>query len=181
MKKKTSLFCFSEKRIIAFVILFAACLCLGGYIFELSAMTSKESAKKSDAIYDNLSGIVAQRNGVEAEELPEKTQDAVNFVVRKSGHLVLFALFGVLTYFLAACFSEKNKMYWFPSLFSLPFCIVYAISDEIHQTFVAGRHGKAIDVIVDAMGAVIGTLIAVGIVSLYRRMKKGTGSNNEEE
>ena len=36
--------------------------------------------------------------------------------------------------------------------------VLYAVSDEIHQTFVAGRHGSPIDVAIDAVGVAIGIL-----------------------
>jgi VanZ family protein len=45
----------------------------------------------------------------------------------------------------------------------LAFCVslAYAGTDEIHQTFVHGRHGTPVDVAIDAVGmAVAATLIA---------------------
>ena len=33
--------------------------------------------------------------------------------------------------------------------------IAYAVSDEYHQTFVAGRHGSPVDVLIDAAGVAI--------------------------
>jgi VanZ family protein len=44
-------------------------------------------------------------------------------------------------------------------LLSVTFCIIYAISDEIHQTFVLGRSGEAIDVILDSVGASAGIVL----------------------
>jgi VanZ family protein len=37
--------------------------------------------------------------------------------------------------------------------------VLYAISDEVHQTFVPGRSGRALDVLIDACGALL-----VGVV-----------------
>jgi VanZ family protein len=36
--------------------------------------------------------------------------------------------------------------------------VLYAISDEVHQTFVPGREGTVLDVVVDATGAAVGVL-----------------------
>ncbi len=33
--------------------------------------------------------------------------------------------------------------------------VLYAVSDEYHQTFVAGRHGSPIDVLIDGAGVAI--------------------------
>ena len=35
----------------------------------------------------------------------------------------------------------------------------YAITDEIHQTFVAGRAGSPVDVAIDAVGVLLGVLL----------------------
>ena len=37
--------------------------------------------------------------------------------------------------------------------------VLYAVSDEYHQSFVDGRHGSAIDVAIDAVGAAVAALL----------------------
>jgi hypothetical protein len=36
----------------------------------------------------------------------------------------------------------------------------YAVTDELHQTFVAGRHGSPVDWLIDTVGVVIGVALA---------------------
>ncbi len=36
--------------------------------------------------------------------------------------------------------------------------VLYAVTDEVHQTFVTGREGAVLDVLVDAVGAAAGVL-----------------------
>jgi VanZ family protein len=36
------------------------------------------------------------------------------------------------------------------------FCILYAISDEVHQLFVLGRGAQVVDVLIDSLGAFVG-------------------------
>ena len=45
--------------------------------------------------------------------------------------------------------------------------ILYAITDELHQGTVAGRHASPVDVGFDAVGAVI-AILAVGLVRARR-------------
>jgi VanZ family protein len=45
--------------------------------------------------------------------------------------------------------------------------VAYAVTDEFHQTFVRGRHGSPYDVLIDAVGALIGLLA-------YRRALRWT-------
>ena len=42
----------------------------------------------------------------------------------------------------------------------------YAVTDEIHQHFVEGRHASALDVLIDSVGVAVG--VAVGVVLLRR-------------
>ena len=37
--------------------------------------------------------------------------------------------------------------------------LLYAVSDEYHQTFVDGRHGSPVDVLIDATGVTIAVLL----------------------
>jgi VanZ family protein len=37
--------------------------------------------------------------------------------------------------------------------------VLYAASDELHQTFVRGRHGSPVDVAIDAVGIAIGLFL----------------------
>jgi VanZ family protein len=37
----------------------------------------------------------------------------------------------------------------------------YAVTDELHQAFVRGRHGSPVDWLIDSAGALIGVMVAV--------------------
>ena len=37
--------------------------------------------------------------------------------------------------------------------------IAYAVTDEVHQAFVPGRHGAVLDVLVDAVGVLLGVYV----------------------
>jgi VanZ family protein len=36
----------------------------------------------------------------------------------------------------------------------------YAVTDEVHQTFVRGRHGSPVDWLIDTVGVVLGVAVA---------------------
>jgi VanZ family protein len=50
-----------------------------------------------------------------------------------------------------------------PSAWALAVAVLYAITDELRQGFVAGRHPAVVDVGIDAAGALI-AVVVVGIV-----------------
>ncbi len=55
---------------------------------------------------------------------------------------------------------------------SLVVGIIYATSDEIHQTFIPGRAGMITDIIIDGMGVLLGILIVMLGIKIYKRITK---------
>jgi VanZ family protein len=54
-----------------------------------------------------------------------------------------------------------------PWAWALVFAVLYAVTDEFHQGFVAGRHESAVDVGIDAAGALL-TVVGAGLVRSRR-------------
>ena len=71
-----------------------------------------------------------------------------DLVLRKLAHLVEYAVLGALL--LRALRREPAAI----ALGSL-----YAVTDEIHQSFVAGRHGSPLDWLIDTLGVVAGVVL----------------------
>ncbi len=92
-----------------------------------------------------------------ANELPYF--DWADQLVKKSGHAVGY---GLLAYSYLRALGENKNGYRLAWIFS----ILYAITDEIHQSFVPGRHPSPIDVMLfDNLGA----LFALTLAYLQRR------------
>jgi VanZ family protein len=68
-------------------------------------------------------------------------------VLRKGAHVTEYAIFGLLL--LRAVGRE---------LPAFLLGVSYAITDEVHQHFVSGRHASPIDVAIDSAGILIGIL-----------------------
>jgi VanZ family protein len=84
----------------------------------------------------------------------------LDFVVRKLGHIGVFGILALLVWrALAGTTAWRRPWAW-----AFALTVLYAASDELHQGFVAGRHPSAIDVGIDAAGA----LIALAVVGLIR-------------
>ena len=75
--------------------------------------------------------------------------DTWDFVLRKIAHATEFAILAAL---LVRAFRNPG---W-----AIAIGIAYAVSDEIHQSFVSGRQGSPRDVGIDAVGVVIGAVLA---------------------
>lgn len=60
------------------------------------------------------------------------------------------------------------------SLLTVLFCALFGLSDEWHQSFVAGRDASAFDWLADAVGAIL-------LVVLLRKRERSSGSPRVEE
>jgi VanZ family protein len=72
-----------------------------------------------------------------------------DLVLRKLAHAVEF---GVLAALLVRALRDR---WW-----AIALGIAYALSDEIHQSFVPGREGAPLDFAIDSVGVVVGAVLA---------------------
>jgi VanZ family protein len=70
---------------------------------------------------------------------------AIDIVLSKGAHLTEYAVLG----FLLVWATRREGA-------ALLLGIAYAASDEVHQHFVPGRHGSALDVVIDTVGLAVG-------------------------
>jgi VanZ family protein len=91
----------------------------------------------------------------------------LELVVRKTGHLLAFGLLAVLLLWALAGAGVQRAWQW-----SLGLTVLYAVSDEIHQGFTAGRHPAAADVAIDAAGAAALLAAAVLLPRLLRSRRR---------
>jgi VanZ family protein len=75
---------------------------------------------------------------------------AWDLVLRKLAHMAEFAVLGFLLFRAAGSATVAV------ALGSL-----YAVTDEVHQTFVRGRHGSPVDWLIDTAGVLAGVALAV--------------------
>lgn len=87
--------------------------------------------------------------------LSDKT--IVDFIIFKSLHMIEYALLFLLNYQAISNTTKINKKK--VGLLAFLLTIVYAISDEIHQTYVPTREGRLRDVGFDTIGALIALFI----------------------
>ena len=142
------------------ILLIAHCV----LIFGFSAQSKADSANNSKTISDKIIQRVDTKgmSNVQKARLPTK----IDLVVRKTAHILLFAILGVLAQLCAEKHLKKRK--WIAAVL---FCLLYAISDEVHQMFVPGRAGLVSDVLIDFAGSIAGIGILLVIIKIKRRKK----------
>ena len=112
-------------------------------IFSFSNQVADDSSKLSDGLIKNTIGKVFKIE--EKEEL-----DKFITPVRKSAHFCIYLILGLLV---LNCFDIVNTK---TIIYSIIICLLYSISDEIHQMFIDGRSGEVRDIIIDTIGSTIG-------------------------
>lgn len=81
--------------------------------------------------------------------LPGVAQAAGDFVFKKGAHMGIYGLL-FWSWYRALITHGKQSLPRYIAVFLL--CLLYAISDEWHQSMVAGRTGRAMDVLFDVQG-----------------------------
>ena len=87
----------------------------------------------------------------------------LDFLVRKAGHMGVFGILALLLWRAVAGTTSWRR----PWAWALALAFLYAATDELHQGFAAGRHPSAVDVGIDAAGALI-AVVAVGLIRSRR-------------
>jgi VanZ family protein len=94
----------------------------------------------------------------------------INNSLRKAGHVVEYFIWGMLVFrAFRAGSTEPRMLRW--AFLSLVFIVLFAVSDEFHQSFVASRTASILDVGVDMAGGLLA--ICVSILRQYRKTRQG--------
>ena len=156
-----------SKTRISLTVLFAVLSILWmSVIFGFSANNADKSAEQSHGVVELIMKLFvpgfSDMDEVQQEELIAKYDRPV----RKVAHFTSYALLGFLLYL---CFGSPK---WLPDkktipiVLAFPLCVIFAFSDEYHQTMVEGRAGRFSDVMIDSGGAIFGIVIAIAAVCI---------------
>ncbi len=134
-------------------------------IFMLSSQPAKTSAAMSSSVLRRLLEMLP----IVKKFSPDVQQEVVfwlHVILRKMAHFGLYAVLGVLVYGLHRCYGAGGMHV---VIQTVSICCLYAISDEMHQLFVAGRGGRVYDVLIDTFGAFFGVLFTQGFLRFFKR------------
>lgn len=137
-------------------------------IFNFSNQGGAESSGLSRKVARTIIDQLPQTkklNEQDKNEAVEKSQT----IIRKGAHLSIYALVGLIMMNLMCTYKINNKNKF---LITILVGIIYASSDEIHQSFIPGRTAAFTDVCIDTCGAILGSLIAFGYINSYRKLKR---------
>ena len=121
-------------------------------IFYLSHQPATESNKLSISITEKIAGIVEKTD----PNIDDTNIRKFNRIIRKNAHFFAYLVLGILTF---NGLKDSGIAGGRGFILALIVCILYAISDEIHQLFIPGRSGQVTDVVIDGMGSLVGVIL----------------------
>lgn len=130
-----------------------ALLFVMGVIYYLSNQPSKDSIDTTNSFINILYGVynfILNGKGFSLDKFCELYFDPI----RKIAHFSEYGLLGIVAYINSKEYFKNRHIFY-----SFGFSVLYAISDEIHQYFVAGRYCDIKDVLIDSCGAILAILL----------------------
>lgn len=170
-----------RKRILTLFVIITVCLTavvLANMV--MIYLFSEESVEDSGNRSTGVTAFVVKLLYPDFEQMSynEKSElmSSTQHIIRKLAHFSEFALLGFLLTGLLLYLNHrfrklKARLTW---VIPIGFCLLYAISDEVHQIF-SNRGPRVTDVMIDFAGALLGICIMhliVGVVGCIRRKRR---------
>lgn len=172
----------SENRKIKYKIILSWCLVIlwAAVIFYFSSKNADDSTVQSQGMISSFSGIIGA--SINSYELMEK----IDGIVRESAHAVEYFILGALVLnavYLCLNYRKQEEMLLTAEtgiecsdrfrilnavILSVLVCVLYSLSDEIHQIPIDGRAFQLIDLFIDLAGTVAGVMA----ITVYYHFKK---------
>lgn len=150
-----------------FRIILIILLCLTFYkIFQFSDENATKSSSRSREIMRKIVDIFPYTRNLSIstkEKIVEKSQP----IIRKLAHFSIYALVGIL---IMTFVSTYKLLLWKKLGISILVGLIYAMSDEYHQSFIPGRSGEIRDVLIDLSGVIFGIIIVLIIIAVYKAL-----------
>ncbi len=101
--------------------------------------------------------------------LNQHTIEIINIIIRKLAHLTEYFILAIAIHSLLKEYLTNIKTI---TILSLIFCIIYATTDEYHQSFITNRTSSPKDVLIDTIGSL--TYLTMATIYHIQKSKKNT-------
>ncbi|MFZ7946306.1 VanZ family protein [Neobacillus sp. 19] len=133
-------------------------------IFYLSAQPAVHSNKLSKGVTEVVVETVKR-----VTPHSDVSLERFNHIVRKNAHFFIYLMLAMWVFHALIKSKISGLKGW---LLALGICILYAITDEIHQIFVPGRGPQAKDVFIDSAGVVVGLSLYQASSMVLKKLKR---------
>lgn len=144
-------------------------------IYSFSAANGVASSGLSDKVSEKIVVTVdkVMKLDLSGEQINYYKQ-RIHYPVRKAAHMTEYALLAIAIAFPLYVYGVRGIGLL---ILTGTVCVSYAILDEYHQSFVAGRTASAKDVAIDSIGVICGVIFVrlvgwTGRMTIFRPRKK---------
>lgn len=138
-------------------------------IFGMSGEDGASSASLSGAVCEYVADTFIEDFETYTPARQQEIIRGMQFYVRKAAHMTEYAVLAILLPVTLSMYGVSWKtLVWLGPLLS----ILYACTDEYHQTFVPDRSGSPRDVLIDSVGILAGSLL----LQALRRFRRARSS-----
>lgn len=152
------------------ILIWLPAIVMAMIIFGFSKQDGEESSGLSYKAADIILTVCDKAGIIDCNENNRESMiEAVQFPIRKAAHMTEYAIFSIFV--MIALIVDGINGVRIPVI-SAVIAIAFAATDEFHQTFVPGRYGCVLDVLIDAAGSIIGLII---VYIIYKNTCKHKG------
>ena len=133
-----------------------------GVIFSFSNESGVSSSSKSSRVLIKTVEIFKHEKLTSKQK--EKLVKKYGNLIRKLAHMFIYFILAILSYLLLFQLYGLKPV---TIIYTIIFCFIYAIADEIHQSFIPNRTPSIIDILIDTCGSILFLLIPT--ISIVKR------------
>lgn len=151
------------KKIISFIVV----LLWMGTVFYFSHQPGVGSSNTSKTVATKIVQIIDYKEKMGQEQRNEMI-NKVDPYLRKIAHYSIYLVGGFI---IANAMRNKTTKEGKLILSAGAIGVMYAITDEIHQLYIAGRSGRLVDILIDSLGVFTGVVLFLILSILVQRIK----------
>lgn len=132
-------------------------------IFYIIFGFSSQNGEKSSGLSKKVTEIIVEKILKTSKEENQNIMNSLEVIIRKLAHFSIYTILGLLLMGLISTYNieEKKRIY-----ITMIIGILYASSDEIHQSFIPGRSAQVTDVMIDTIGVASGMCLILLLLKI---------------
>lgn len=152
-----------SKKLIIYLIITVSCAIA---IFMLSSQDKTTSGTNSLSILTAIAEFLSKTFHI---NIGDDNIRRLHNLFRKMAHFSIYTILSIFAYNTFQVVISQKK---YVVVATFAFCLLTAITDELHQIFVPGRSGEVRDVLIDTLGVCFGLVLVWLGNEIMQRIRK---------
>lgn len=137
----------------------------------ISVIESTTNNNDSNVVSNNLDKT-DNKNSLENKKYKYTYSNKIQRIVRKNAHYFLYMVGGIFLSVFFCADSRYNNIKLKLAVYAIISGVIYACTDEFHQSFVPGRTSSLKDVFIDSLGVITGVILVFILRIILNKKRK---------